>query len=231
MDRPVVYFAVLNMGLGHASRSLPLIKSFEERGWEVLLGSNGRALEFLKQELPQLSFVQTPDYRLRYATGIALIPKLLVQLPQLALAIYREWRFTQQIVAANKPAMIISDHCYGAYHKKIPSLLLAHQLVFEMPPFLGKLRNAAGSIHLLLFKAFDKILVPDLQVEKHGLLSGRLSEFEKIGKRIGFIGPLNSLPAVEEWESYDTVIAISGPEPQRTGSGGIGSGTGPRDSR
>ena len=206
------------MGLGHAARSLPLIKSFLKRDWEVLVGSNGRALDFLKRELSHTSFVTTPDYRLRYASGFWLVPALLQQLPRLMWTIRKEKRYTQAIVEAYGPALIVSDHCYGAYDARIPAVLIAHQLVFEMPAFLDSLRQWGGLLHRQLLRHFDKILIPDIANGSQGLLSGRLSELPINDSRFAFIGLLSSLshPADKPDKSPDVFISISGPEPQRS---------------
>lgn len=216
--KPLVYFSVLNMGLGHAARSLPLIKSFLKRDWEVLVGSNGRALDFLKRELPGIPVVTTPDYGLRYANGIWLMPALLRQLPRLISRINREKRFTRRIVETYNPRLIVSDHCYGAYDRQIPAVFIAHQLVLEMPAFLNRLRNSGGMLHRKMLRHFDKILIPDIANGRQGLLSGRLSELPPADSRFAFIGLLSSLahPTAKSDRAADVFISISGPEPQRS---------------
>ncbi|MFQ5583787.1 MAG: hypothetical protein ACE5GL_05070, partial [Calditrichia bacterium] len=113
MKRPRVFYAVLNMGLGHAAHSLPLIRELTERGCDVLAGSNGRSLAFLQNELPELSFVETPAYGIEYARGALMIPRLVIQIPGFLKQIKKETSFCLDIVARYSPDILISDHCYG----------------------------------------------------------------------------------------------------------------------
>jgi UDP:flavonoid glycosyltransferase YjiC (YdhE family) len=51
----------LNWGLGHASRCVPVIRMFLDRGHEVHIGSDGIALDLLRVEFPNLPFVDCRD--------------------------------------------------------------------------------------------------------------------------------------------------------------------------
>ncbi|HFE64392.1 MAG TPA: hypothetical protein ENK14_08265, partial [Caldithrix sp.] len=95
---PKVFFAVLNMGLGHATRSLPIIRELFARGCEVTVGSSGRALIFLRQEIPFAGFVELPDYRLSYSRRGVTLPGLLVQVPRMLKMIRREHRLMAEFV-------------------------------------------------------------------------------------------------------------------------------------
>jgi len=64
-----VFYAVLDMGLGHATRSLPLIREFLRLQWQVVIGGNGRSLTYLKQEAEGARFVELPDYGFKYSSG------------------------------------------------------------------------------------------------------------------------------------------------------------------
>ena len=46
-----ILIAVLNWGMGHASRSLPLIEGAIDLGWEVDIASTGDAMVWLKSRL------------------------------------------------------------------------------------------------------------------------------------------------------------------------------------
>ena len=61
-----VLVAILNWGLGHASRCVPLIKRLRARAISVELASDGRAAAFLRQSFPQLPLHPLPSYNIRY---------------------------------------------------------------------------------------------------------------------------------------------------------------------
>jgi hypothetical protein len=48
-----ILIAVLNWGLGHASRTLPIIEGALDLGWEVDVASAGDSLVWLKRRLKE----------------------------------------------------------------------------------------------------------------------------------------------------------------------------------
>jgi uncharacterized protein (TIGR00661 family) len=210
-----VFYAVLNMGLGHASRSLPIIQHFADQGWELYIGSSGRSLQFLKYEISQAKYFELPDYNLQYTRkGVSLI-LLLSQLPALFRKIRIENELTSQLVRENRIDMIISDHRYGCYHSDIPSIFLSHQLRFITPKMLRPLEFTGIWFNQYFHKKYSAILIPDKKKKNEGLLSGRLSNIRK-SSDLHFCGPLSSIQKKVAPEDIDILISVSGPEPQRT---------------
>jgi len=211
-----VFYAVLNMGLGHAARSLPIIKAFQQRGWEVVVGSNGRALEFLKIELPEVTFEETPGYDIQYAKNENLAPKLFAQFPKLVKKIHEEHIFCDRNVKKHSPDLIISDHCYGMYHQRVLSYFLSHQVQFEMPGGLEFLAPLASKFNIKYHRRFSRVIIPDFPAADGGLLSGRLSKTPPIKNKYFFSGFLSSVSAHPVEKKIDVLVSISGPEPQRS---------------
>ena len=56
MHKKNILFAVMGWGLGHATRSIPMINHLLKDN-NVILASNGNSLELLKQEFPDLLFI------------------------------------------------------------------------------------------------------------------------------------------------------------------------------
>lgn len=211
-----VFYATLNMGLGHATRSLPLIRAFRENGWEVLLGSSGRSLAFLRRELPECPYVQTPDYGIEYTRGEGLLLKLALQAPRLARMIRAENRCCRRVAAEFQPDLIVSDHCYGMYHPKVPSYFISHQIYFALPPALERLERLAAQLNFHYHRKFRRVIIPDLPGAQGGMLSGKLSRLPREQGRYIYGGPLSSVSKTAVSESLDLLVSISGPEPQRT---------------
>jgi len=211
-----IVYAVLNMGLGHATRSLPIIHEFKKRNWEILIGSSGRALKFLQKEFPSVDFVSTPDYKIEYANNKYLLPKLIPQVPRVLKSILKEHKVCNQIVNDFSPDLIFSDHCYGFYHKDVTSFFLTHQISFAVPKRLKLLSFFPNKFNSYFQKKYNHILIPDLQKEDSGLLSGNLSRIPNKKNNYHHIGFLSSIKISEIKEDIDLFISISGPEPQRT---------------
>jgi len=64
--KKVVLYGVLNWGLGHATRSIPIIRSLMELDYEPIICSDGDALALLQTEFPDLACVTLPTYRIQY---------------------------------------------------------------------------------------------------------------------------------------------------------------------
>ena len=61
MQNKKVLIAPLNWGLGHATRCIPIITELHRQGAEVILASDGVALDLLKSEFPNLKIHRIPN--------------------------------------------------------------------------------------------------------------------------------------------------------------------------
>ncbi len=206
-----IFFPVLNWGLGHASRSLPLIRKYLGLGHEVICSSDGEALTMLRKELPDQMVLQLPGYDIQY--GSRFMPyNMLKHGPHMLRTIRTEHELTKAIVSRHQIDCIISDNRYGCYHPNVPSALITHQLqVFTGQKILDAyIRRQIRS----WIKNFSEIWIPDQAPP--GNITGELSgpNTDPIPKYyLGVISELSCKPAKGK---YKAVAVISGPEPQRT---------------
>lgn len=216
-----ILYAILNMGLGHATRSLELIRELLRRGHEIHLISTGRSLQFLRKELtplPSLHFMDIPDYNFHYDSKIPAYLSVLMQSPSFLRTLEQEKKIAAKLIDQYHFDGIISDHRYGFYSEKIPSIFITHQLVLQ-PPFNAKiLRHLSYSFHARFLKNFKLIIVPDFEGPEN--LSGKLSHDLPGQKyKVYYAGPLLSLhpgKSNSDKQKTDILVMISGPEPQRT---------------
>ena len=202
-------FAVLNWGLGHASRSIAVIEYLLQHNKKITLASDGIALELLKQEFPTLPTIELPSYNIRYGKSIYAI--LFGNSPNVLKAIIHEKMTLNKLVRQNAFDCIISDSRFGFFHRKVPSYIISHQLHIPAKPYvLFKILNAFNHFFL---NRFEKVLVPDASTN---LLSGKLSRPQGL-KRIAYIGPVSRLSRQDQKQhKYDLCICLSGPEPARS---------------
>lgn len=206
-----IFFPILNWGLGHASRSLPLIKSYLDQGHEVLCASDGEALTMLRKELPDLMVLQLPGYGMQY--GSRFMPyNMLKHGPRMLRTMWTEHDLTKAIVQRHQIDCIISDNRYGCYHPEVPSSLITHQLqVFTGNKILDVyIRRQIRS----WFKNFNEIWIPDLPPRDN--ITGDLSGIETKPVPKYYLGVISELTCTPSKGQYDAVAVISGPEPQRT---------------
>ena len=205
-----VLITPLNWGLGHASRCIPIIDYLLANGHEPIIGSSGEALLFLKKVYPALSFLELPDYKIRYPFRSAILNFLSFS-PKMCLAIWKEQRIIQAYLKENQVDYLISDNRLGCYASHIPTAYISHQLRFAFKNQC--LSYLAALAHYLWYRRFDEVWVPDLPPPNS--ISGYLSKhFAKTKPK--YLGILSQMTVVDNPIQYRALVLLSGPEPQRS---------------
>ena len=206
-----IFFPVLNWGLGHASRSLPLIKHYLQQGHDVIAASDGEALMMLRKELPDQKVLQLPNYGIHYYSKYMPF-NMLRYGPGMLKAMNTEHELTAAVVRREKIDCIISDNRYGCYYDGLPSALITHQLqVFTGQKLLDMYirRQIRG-----WFRKFSEVWIPD-QRPPHNI-TGDISDIDTTPVPKYYLGVISELHCKPGAGMYDAVAVISGPEPQRT---------------
>ncbi len=210
-----IAFGVCAIGLGHASRSIPIIKKLIEEGHEVTVFSYGRALELLKKEV-SAKFIEFRDYPLEFTDNPDLFfLNLLLDSPLLITSLFTEHEKFLNYHEKEKYDLIISDNRYGIFAKDRPSFLITHQLRI-LNPYRLKLLEAGSMLYNRFFaNRFKYIIVPDLEQNS---LSGDLSHNLRFldPKKIKYVGPISFISKKSLNKDIDVLVSISGPEPQRS---------------
>jgi len=210
-----IAFGVCSIGLGHASRSIPLIKKLGEEGHEVTVFSYGRALELLKKEV-SAKFIEFRDYPLEFTDNPDLFfINILFDSPLLLSSLFTEHELFLKHHAKENYDLIISDNRYGIFAKDTPSFLITHQLRI-LNPYRLKLLEAGSLLYNRFFtNRFKYIIVPDLEQNS---LSGDLSHNLRFiePRKIKYMGPISFITKKSVNKDIDLLVSISGPEPQRS---------------
>ncbi|MEM6721764.1 MAG: glycosyltransferase [Bacteroidota bacterium] len=206
-----VLVAPLNWGLGHATRCIPIIRGLLAENFTPVIGSDGVALQLLQKEFPELETITLPDYQIEYAKkGKNFKFKMLKDSPKMLKAISEEKKIIKKLVKERDFCGIISDNRLGVYSKKVPSVFITHQLNV----LSGNTTWFSSKIHQIIIKKFDECWVPDVDGKPN--LSGKLGHLKKNKLPLKYIGPLSRLQPQELPITYDLMVILSGPEPQRT---------------
>jgi UDP:flavonoid glycosyltransferase YjiC (YdhE family) len=229
----------LDWGLGHATRSIPLIRALLANGHQVRIGAAGGGLRLLRAEFPDLDVFEFPGYTVRYARSPRwFLPVMLMQLPSVLLGMRSDSRRLRSILAAHPADLVVSDGRYGVRSETVPSIFITHQVFIRVPgrfPGSGLAEKLILALNLRRLRAFDRVWVPD--VSGSDSLSGELSHGSGLPGNLEFIGllsrftPEHSDSADSELDSdpesrqphrgealpeVDILAVVSGPEPQRT---------------
>lgn len=65
-SRKNVLIAPQHWGLGHVTRTIPVIRYFIRKGYELVLASSGAGSNLLRKEFPELVVYDVPDYGITY---------------------------------------------------------------------------------------------------------------------------------------------------------------------
>jgi len=211
-----ILYGVLNWGLGHASRSIPIIQFLVSKGFELIIASDGEALELLKKEFPNLYFEKIEPYNAFYSkTKKYFDLTIFKQLNKFSKTIKKEHSQTQKLIEKHNISYIISDNRYGVYSKKIPSTIICHQINLQHKnSFIQKQMNI---IHSKMLDKFNEIWVLDFKENPIcGNISNKIFLEKRIQNKIKYLGLISRMKKQNLAIEYKFCIVLSGPEPQRT---------------
>jgi len=215
MGKKKVVFGVFDWGLGHATRSKPLIEQMLKNDCKVDLITTGRAMKVLKGHFGNeiREYHDVPSIASPYTKSKHFCLSFILKSPEMLDSLRKARKASKKIINGGDYDLVVSDCRYDVYGKKKQSYLINHQLRFQAP--------VAGEIALEAWLAYrmgryDKILVPDYPGKNN--LSGRLSHkmlFLK-NKKIEYLGQISHVAKQECEKNIDIFIMLTGPEPQRS---------------
>ena len=205
-----ILFCCLNWGLGHATRSIPLIQQLINRNNKIIIASDGHALTYLQNYFPNLSFYQLPAYNIRYHFK-STVANMLWQSPKILMALYKEKQAVKNIVNIEHTDIVISDNRPGCRGKVAKNIFMTHQI---SPYHTNKFVHLAFKFtNEYYIKKFNEIWVPDFADRA---ISGELSLPSFCRPPVYCIGPLSRMKPIDGLRPTKITFLLSGPEPQRT---------------
>lgn len=209
-----IFLSPLDWGLGHATRCIPLIRELKQQNITVIVGASGKIAHVIESEFPDIKIIPFSGYGIWYSKNSRFFMFfILLQLPKILLASWKENRQLKKIVVDYQIDAIISDNRLGCYHKKLPSVFITHQLqILTGNKLLDKLAMKANYFFI---NRFTECWVPDVSGVIN--MAGLLSHPKKLPKvPVKYIGNLSRLNLQNSPITIPLTILISGPEPQRT---------------
>lgn len=206
----------LDWGLGHATRCIPIISCILHLGCTVIIGAEGAQKKLLQEAFPEINIVPLKGYRIRYTKHERWFSlNILLQLPKIVRSMRTEYKWLQKVVKEYDVTAVISDNRYGLFHKTIPSVIITHQLQIKAP--YSWVEKWIRKINYNYINRFHACWVPDEKDPPN--LAGALSHPSHLpATRVSYLGGLSRFEtsAGTAGTIYDTLIIISGPEPQRS---------------
>jgi len=212
-ERKTILLCVLNWGIGHAARCVPLIEKWLRENKCVVIASDGAALQMLQVEFPDLLFEKLPPYNVQYDKGGNMVFAMARQLPKFINAINEEHKALNSLIEKYQPELVVSDSRFGCHTAKTKSVFITHQLHLIMPAAWKWMQPIVNHFNHKQIAKFDECWVPD--VEGKSNLSGKLSH--PALPNVQYIGTLSRFKKAKKTEKkLDVLAVLSGPEPQRT---------------
>jgi len=206
-----ILFAVLNWGLGHATRSSVLINQLIKQGNRVDVISCGNALAYLKKEFPEATFFNTPHLSITYGKVIPLFVKLILQAPKMYVHAKRVQGTVSKLQKEKQYDIIISDNYFGCHNKGAFNIFITHQIKPAVPPWFQQLRCIPYWFNKKLIEKFNICWIPDdEQLHLSKAFTGSLSI------PVYYIGLLSRFEIKASVNKFDIAIILSGPEPTRS---------------
>nr|WP_298997644.1 glycosyltransferase [uncultured Allomuricauda sp.] len=206
-----ILVAPLNWGLGHSTRCIPIINALLAQGHQPYIASDGVALSLLQKEFPNLPSFELPSYKISYAEkGRNFKIKMLWDSPKVLKAIAKEKKAVKKLIKEHQLDGIISDNRLGVYYKKVPCVFITHQLNV----LSGNTTWMSSKVHQNIIKKFNACWVPDVEGKPN--LTGKLGHLKKKKINVKYLGPLSRFEKHQNETSFDLMVLLSGPEPQRT---------------
>jgi len=210
-----ILYSVLDWGLGHATRSIPIVEDLLAKDNHVILAGNGKSIKILEKRFPDLPIEIIDGHQILYAgNSFFLGLKVASQVPSVLRQVKNEHTKIEALVLKHQIDALFSDHRYGCYSNEAPSYFITHQLSIKVP--FGHL--LVQQLHRRLMSKFSEIIV--LDVEGDLSLAGNLSRRIKLNQKINYIGTFSRFRGKElnsEIEkNYKAVAIVSGPEPSRS---------------
>lgn len=215
-----ILYAINSNGLGHATRSMPLVRALLARKDTVTIISAGRSLTFLKNEFGDRieEYIELKDYSLSnriFTKKHVSMRRFLMFLPLYGKEVGEEHIRFRLIASKRSFDCVVSDCRFGIYHPKVPSFLINHHFKVGLQG-LYKPADLFSEFGYYLIKGnFTKILIPDF--EKDSLAGHYTHDFRYLRKKdYEYLGVLSMLTQKRCKKDIDYFFSISGPEPQRT---------------
>lgn len=213
-----ILIAPLDWGLGHTTRCIPVIRYLLQQGHKVYVAAEGASAKLLLENFPSLPVLPLAGYRIRYSrTGNMFTAGILMQVPKILAAIRKEHRWLQEQQQLHRFDLILSDNRYGLYHRRLPCVILTHQL--QIMSGKGELADSVlRRLHYRMLQRFHTCWVVD-EEERSGF-SGKLAHPLPLPRGISYTGLLSQFSGKVKGpvavEPNRILVLLSGPEPMRS---------------
>jgi uncharacterized protein (TIGR00661 family) len=215
--KPKILVCPLNWGLGHATRVVPIIEQLKRESFDIWIASSGDSQIFLKQQFPNLNYIDFPNYKVKYSASESQVLRFICAVPKIILGTIIEHVQQKKIIKKHNFDIVISDNRYGLWNRSAHTIFITHQLNIKLPGKLNVFEPLLKHFTKRLLKKYNECWIPDVLGEES--IAGELSQPCSLNN-LYYIGLLSRYRSNKELKpvekEIDLLFILSGPEPQRT---------------
>jgi predicted glycosyltransferase len=211
-----IIIAVLDWGLGHATRCIPIANEILKHNIHIVLAGTAETHALFTAEGIDFEPLLLPSYQIKYKKKLLSHRLyLLLQIPRLKKIIKQEQAIINQYCKVHYITTIVSDNRYGVYESNTKNIFITHQL--EVQTGLGNFLNKKlQALHYKMLGPFHEIWIPDVK-DPAKSLSGKLAHTVMPNKPVHYIGALSRCkPQPNMAKNFACCFLISGPEPYKS---------------
>lgn len=212
-----VYLSLYGVGLGHASRMLPVANNLAQEGTEIKFSSFGDAVKYVQMHGFECFDVQPVEFGWSPESGFA-VKKSLKKLPENMLHFISQCWNEHKNIAGFGPNVIVSDTRLSslavAKTLRLPCITILNQIKVLLSPRLREFtltrvfENGVGEFLGAMWARSDSLLIPDLP-PPYTLSEQNIWEVGSVSKKLEYIGFMAPKPSIEE-EYVDKVANLLG---------------------
>ncbi len=209
----------LDWGLGHVTRCIPIIQKLYNHKQQVYIACTKPQYHFIQEEFPQLIWIPCASINIHYSTNALTSLDLIKLVPKILYGIKRDQCNIEKWIHKYSIDLIISDSRFGCFSKKVPSIIITHQIKLELPKVFKWAEKIVFNRIKKYIRHFDRCWIPDTNDMPN--FAGELTSKYSLNGKSVFVGILSRFDAFTFTEkpkeyTYEIIGIVSGPEPQRT---------------
>jgi hypothetical protein len=170
-----IIFSPLNWGMGHVSRSLPILEQLLRQNNVITVFCSASQEAIYAYYFDNIQFIRHDAYSFSFSNEGFKLARFIRKLPTLIKQHVKERNRINQYLRTNPTDYVISDQRYGFRSKSGCSIFITHQCTLPLPWHLG----FGQYINRFLIKRFDATWILDNEKERYaGKLSKKFSEMQ-----------------------------------------------------
>lgn len=200
-----ILLSFLNWGKGHLSRSIDVCRRLAGQNNTLLVACSIDDFLILKAYVPGVEHISFQNYPFHFSGTGDFTSDLLKSRKSLTDFVAWEQQEVEKLVASHQVSLIVSDHRYGFYSKKTPSVFITHQVQLALKWW----QFPAQSLHKKWMKKFNFTWIMD--DEQHPL-AGKLSRKGNL-ENASYIGHFSRFESNSTVEKTIELGVCNGPHP------------------